>query len=86
MSRLLGLKSLSDMSNCKVFVSIIGDRPRGSAVDGCFEVRRPDLSVASLAILVSLRYTPESVRLSKIVRPKGIALSKTLERAKVIDE
>jgi ribosome-binding factor A len=75
----------SDMMNCKVFVSIIGDR----------HVARQSMDALKSAsgfirgevgALVKLRHTPELVFVEDRSTEQAIAMSKTLERAKVIDE
>ena len=75
----------SDMMNCKVFVSIIGDR----------HVARQSMDAlknaagfirGELGAMVKLRYTPEVTFVEDRSTEEAIALSKTLERAKVIDE
>ena len=75
----------SDMMNAKVFVSIIGDRHVArQSMDA--------LTAASgfirgeLGALVKLRHTPELAFVEDRTTERAIALSKTLERAKVIDE
>ncbi|MBV8367399.1 MAG: 30S ribosome-binding factor RbfA [Candidatus Eremiobacteraeota bacterium] len=75
----------SDMKHCKVFVSIIGDRhvARQSmdALQSAARFLRGELGNA-----VELRYTPELTFVEDRTTEKAIALHKTLERAKVIDE
>jgi ribosome-binding factor A len=75
----------SDMMNCKVFVSIIGDR----------HVARQSMDAlknaagfirGELGAMVKLRYTPEVTFVEDRSTEEAIAMSKTLERAKVIDE
>ena len=75
----------SDMMNCKVFVSIIGDR----------HVARQSMDALKNAAgfirgevgsMVKLRYTPEITFVEDRSTEEAIALSKTLARAKVIDE
>jgi ribosome-binding factor A len=75
----------SDMMTCKVFVSIIGDRhvARQSmdALKNASGFIRGELGAA-----VKLRHTPELTFVEDRSTERAIALSKTLERAKVIDE
>ena len=75
----------SDMMNCKVFVSVIGDR----------HVARQSMDAlknaagfirGELGAMVKLRYTPEITFVEDRSTEEAIALSKTLARAKVIDE
>jgi len=75
----------SDMMNCKVYVSIIGDR----------HVARQSMDAlknaagfirGEVGAMVKLRHTPEIVFVEDRSAEAAIALSKTLERAKVIDE
>jgi ribosome-binding factor A len=75
----------SDMMNCKVYVSIIGDR----------HVARQSMDAlknaagfirGELGAMVKLRYTPEITFVEDRSTEEAIAMSKTLERAKVIDE
>jgi ribosome-binding factor A len=75
----------SDMMQCKVFVSIIGDR----------HVARQSMDALTsaagfvrgeLGALVKLRHTPELHFVEDRSTERAIALSKTLERAKVMDE
>ncbi len=74
-----------DMKHCKVFVSIIGDRhvARQSmdALQNASRFLRGELGNA-----VELRYTPELTFVEDRTTEKAIALHKTLERAKIIDE
>ena len=75
----------SDMMNCKVFVSIIGDR----------HVARQSMDALKSASgfirgevgnLVKLRHTPELTFVEDRSTEQAIAMAKTLERTKVIDE
>ncbi|HTJ27327.1 MAG TPA: 30S ribosome-binding factor RbfA [Candidatus Limnocylindria bacterium] len=74
-----------DMKQCKVFVSIIGDRhvARQSmdALKSAAKFIRGELGHA-----VDLRYTPELLFVEDRTTERAIALSKTLEKAKVVDE
>jgi ribosome-binding factor A len=74
-----------DMRFCKVFVSIIGDRhvARQSmdALTNSARFLRGELGHA-----IDIRYTPELTFVEDRSTEKAIALSQTLERAKVIDE
>ena len=75
----------SDMMNAKVFVSIIGDRHVA-------RLSMDALTAASgfirgeLGALVKLRHTPSLTFVEDRSTEQAIALSKTLERTKVIDE
>jgi ribosome-binding factor A len=75
----------NDMMQCKIFVSIIGDR----------HVARQSMDAlknatgyvrGELGALVKLRHTPELHFVEDRSTERAIELSKTLERAKVIDE
>ena len=75
----------SDMTSCKVFVSVIGDR----------HVARQSLDAlrhaagfirGELGGMVKLRYTPEIVFVEDRSTERAIELSKTLARARVADE
>jgi len=75
----------SDMMNCKVFVSIIGDR----------HVARQSMDALKSASgfirgevgeLVKLRHTPELTFVEDRSTEQAIEMAKTLERTKVIDE
>ena len=74
-----------DMKFCKVFVSIIGDRHVArqtmDALESASRFLRGELGHA-----IDLRYTPELTFVEDRSTEKAIALHKTLERAKVIDE
>ncbi len=74
-----------DMRFCKVHVSIIGDRhvARQSmdALQSAAKFLRGELGQA-----IDLRYTPELSFVEDRTTERAIALSKTLEKAKVIDE
>lgn len=75
----------SDMTSCKVFVSIIGDRhvARQSmdALRHAAGFIRGELGAA-----VKLRYTPEITFVEDRTTERAIALSKTLAQVKVGDE
>jgi ribosome-binding factor A len=75
----------NDMMQCKIFVSIIGDRhvARQSmdALDSAAGYIRGELGAA-----VKLRHTPELHFVEDRSTERAIALAKTLERTKVIDE
>ncbi len=75
----------NDMMQCKVFVSIIGDRhvARQSmeALEHAAGYVRGELGNA-----VKLRHTPELHFVEDRSTERAIALTKTLERTKVIDE
>jgi ribosome-binding factor A len=75
----------SDMMNCKVYVSIIGDR----------HVARQSMDALKNAAgfirgevgeLVKLRHTPELTFVEDRSTEQAIAMAKTLERTKVLDE
>jgi ribosome-binding factor A len=75
----------NDMMQCKIFVSIIGDR----------HVARQSMEALShaagyvrgeLGNAVKLRHTPELHFVEDRTTERAIALTKTLERTKVIDE
>ena len=75
----------SDMMNCKVFVSIIGDR----------HVARQSMDAlknasgfirGEVGALVKLRHTPELTFVEDRSTEQAIAMARTLERTKVIDE
>jgi ribosome-binding factor A len=74
-----------DMKFCKVFVSIIGDRhvARQSmdALESASRYLRGELGHA-----IDLRYTPELTFVEDRTTERAIALHKTLEKAKVVDE
>lgn len=75
----------NDYASCKVYVSIIGDRhvARQSmdALKSAAGFLRGELGNA-----IDLRHTPELVFIEDRTTERAIALSKTLEKAKVIDE
>ncbi len=75
----------NDFQQCKVFVSIIGDRhvARQSmdALQSAARFIRGELGHA-----IELRHTPELIFVEDRSTEKAIALHKTLERAKVVDE
>ena len=75
----------NDMKSCKVFVSIIGDRHVARQSMDVLERSRGFIR-GELGNAVDLRYTPELVFVEDRTTEKAIALHKTLERAKVIDE
>jgi ribosome-binding factor A len=74
-----------DMKECKVFVSIIGDRhvARQSmdALHSASKFIRGELGNA-----IELRYTPQLTFVEDRSTERAIELSKTLARAQVIDE
>ena len=75
----------NDFKQCKVFVSVIGDRhvARQSmdALKAASRFIRGELGNA-----VDLRHTPELIFVEDRSTEKAIALHKTLERAKIVDE
>jgi len=74
-----------DLMFCKVFVSIIGDRHVArqtmDALKNAAGFVRGELGAA-----VALRHTPELIFVEDRTTERAIALSKTLEKAQVIDE
>jgi ribosome-binding factor A len=74
-----------DMKECKVFVSIIGDRHVArlsmDALHSASKFIRGELGNA-----IELRYTPQLTFVEDRSTERAIALSKTLARAQVIDE
>ncbi len=74
-----------DLMFCKVFVSIIGDRHVArqtmDALKSASGFIRGELGAA-----VALRHTPELTFVEDRTTERAIALSKTLEKAQVIDE
>jgi ribosome-binding factor A len=75
----------SDMMNCKVFVSVIGDRH--AARQSLDALKNASGFIrGELGALVKLRHTPELTFVEDRSVERAIALSKTMERAKVIDE
>jgi ribosome-binding factor A len=70
---------------CKVFVSIIGDRHVArqtmDALKSAAGFIRGELGAA-----VALRHTPELTFVEDRTTERAIALSKTLEKAQVVDE
>jgi ribosome-binding factor A len=75
----------ADMKTCKVFVSIIGDRhvarqTMDALKSGARFIR------GELGNAIELRYTPELTFVEDRTTERAIALHKTLERAKVVDE
>lgn len=74
-----------DMKQCKVFVSIIGDRHVArQSMDALKSASR--FIRGELGNAVELRYTPELTFVEDRTTERAIALSKTLEKAKVVDE
>ena len=75
----------NDFKQCKVYVSIIGDRhvARQSmdALQSAAKFIRGELGKA-----IELRHTPELIFVEDRSTEKAIALHKTLERAKIVDE
>lgn len=75
----------SDMMQCKVFVSIIGDRHVArqtmDALKSASRFLRGELGNA-----IKLRHTPELTFVEDRSTEKAIALHKTLEKAKTVDE
>jgi ribosome-binding factor A len=75
----------SDMMNCKVYVSIIGDRHVARQSMDALKSASGFIR-GELGALVKLRYTPEITFVEDRSTEQAIALSKTLARAKVADE
>jgi ribosome-binding factor A len=74
-----------DMKQCKVFVSIIGDRHVArQSMDALKSASR--FIRGELGNAIELRYTPELTFVEDRTTERAIALSKTLEKAKVVDE
>ncbi len=75
----------TDMKQCKVYVSIIGDRHVArQSMDALKSASR--FIRGELGNAIDLRYTPELVFIEDRTTEKAIALHKTLERAKIVDE
>ena len=74
-----------DMHTCKVFVSIIGDRHVArqtmDALKSASRFLRGELGNA-----IKLRHTPELTFVEDRSTERAIALHKTLEKAKIVDE
>src|SRR5580658_7957434 len=75
----------SDMMNAKVFVSIIGDRHVARQSMDALKSAAGFIR-GELGALVKLRYTPEVTFVEDRSTEEAIALSKTLARARVVDE
>lgn len=75
----------SDMMNAKVFVSIIGDRHVARLSMDALQ-KAAGFVRGEVGALVKLRHTPQITFVEDRTTEQAIALSKTLERAKVIDE
>ena len=75
----------SDFKQCKVFVSIIGDRHVArQSMDALKSASR--FIRGELGNAIELRHTPELIFVEDRSTEKAIALHKTLERAKIVDE
>jgi ribosome-binding factor A len=75
----------TDLKQCKVFVSIIGDRHVArQSMDALKSASR--FIRGELGNAVDLRHTPELIFVEDRTTEKAIALHKTLERAKIVDE
>jgi ribosome-binding factor A len=75
----------TDLKQCKVYVSIIGDRHTArQSMDALKSASR--FIRGELGNAVDLRHTPELVFVEDRSTEKAIALHKTLERAKTVDE
>jgi ribosome-binding factor A len=75
----------SDMMNCKVFVSIIGDRHVARQSMDALKSASGFIR-GELGGLVKLRHTPELTFVEDRSTEQAIAMARTLERTKVIDE
>lgn len=75
----------SDMKHCKVHVSIIGDRHVARQTMDALKSASGFLR-GELGNAISLRYTPELTFAEDRSTEKAIALHRTLERAKIVDE
>ena len=75
----------NDLLQCKVFVSIIGDRHVARQSMDALQSASKFIR-GELGNLVKLRHTPELVFVEDRTTERAIALSKTLARAQVIDE
>jgi ribosome-binding factor A len=75
----------SDMMNCKVFVSIIGDRHVARQSMDALKSASGFIR-GELGELVKLRHTPELTFVEDRSTEQAIAMARTLERTKVIDE
>ncbi|MGB8265335.1 MAG: 30S ribosome-binding factor RbfA [Candidatus Velthaea sp.] len=74
-----------DLMHCKVFVSIIGDRH--VAAQSMMALRSAAGFIrGELGAAVVLRHTPELIFVEDRSTERAIALSKTLEKAQVVDE
>ncbi|GAC1429735.1 MAG: 30S ribosome-binding factor RbfA [Candidatus Velthaea sp.] len=74
-----------DMHTCKVFVSIIGDRHVARQSMDALESAKGFIR-GELGAAVELRHTPELTFVEDRTTERAINLSKTLEKAVVIDE
>ena len=75
----------NDLAECKIYVSIIGDRHVArQSMDALASGAR--FLRGELGAAVKLRHTPELVFVEDRTTERAIAMSKTLERAQVIDE
>ena len=75
----------TDLKQCKVYVSIIGDRHAArQSMDALKSASR--FIRGELGNAIELRHTPELTFIEDRTTEKAIALHKTLERAKIVDE
>jgi len=74
-----------DMHTCKVFVSIIGDRHVARQSMDALESAKGFIR-GELGAAVELRHTPELTFIEDRSTERAINLTKTLEKAQVIDE
>jgi len=74
-----------DLMFCKVFVSIIGDRHVARQTMDALESAAGFIR-GELGSAVALRHTPELTFVEDRTTERAIALSKTLEKAQVVDE
>ena len=75
----------NDLKQCKVYVSIIGDRHAARQTMDALAAGARFIR-GELGAQIDLRHTPELVFVEDRSTEKAIALAKTLERAKVVDE
>ena len=75
----------ADMMNCKVFVSVIGDRHVARQSMDALKAASGFIR-GELGAVVKLRHTPELTFVEDRSVEQAIEMAKTLERTKVIDE
>ena len=75
----------TDMKECKVFVSVIGDRHvAGQSLEALRHAAR--FIRGELGSAIDLRHTPHLTFVEDRTTERAIALSKTLDSVKVVDE